>query len=298
MSAAEHIGERQSRAAQPPAPTGANRPPAPTGANRPMPAPIRRIGHVNWVGLWTLCRKEVARFLVVYNQTLAAPLVTTLLFLAIFTLALGRGHSMIGDIPFDVFLAPGLIMMSMIQNAFANTSSSIVSSKMQGNIVDVLMAPLSPVELTLGYAFGGLVRGLLVGVVVAIAMMIFVDVQILHIGVVLFYALTASLMLSLLGVVGGVWAQKHEQMSVVSNFIITPCAFLSGTFYSIERLPGLWNWAAHINPFFYMIDGFRYGFIGHAEGSLAVGAAVMILGNLGLGGVCLWMFRSGYRIKA
>ncbi len=266
--------------------------------NRPLAPSIRRMGQVNWVGLWTLCRKEVARFLVVYNQTLAAPLVTTLLFLAIFTLALGRGHTMIGDIPFDVFLAPGLIMMSMIQNAFANTSSSLVSSKMQGNIVDVLMAPLSPFELTLGYAFGGLVRGLLVGVTVAIAMLIFVNVQILHIGVVLFYAVTASMMMSLLGVIGGIWAQKHEQMSVVSNFIITPCAFLSGTFYSIERLPGVWNYAAHINPFFYMIDGFRYGFIGHAESSLVIGVAVMIVGNLVLWGTCLWMFASGYRIKA
>lgn len=266
--------------------------------NRPRAPSIRPMGKVNWVGLWTLCRKEVARFLVVYNQTLAAPLVTTLLFLAIFTLALGRGHTMIGDIPFDVFLAPGLIMMSMIQNAFANTSSSLVSSKMQGNIVDVLMAPLSPFELTLGYAFGGLIRGLLVGMTVAVAMLIFVNVQILHIGVVLFYAVTASTMMSLLGVIGGIWAQKHEQMSVVSNFIITPCAFLSGTFYSIERLPGVWNYAAHINPFFYMIDGFRYGFIGHAEGSLAIGVAVMILGNLALWGTCLWMFASGYRIKA
>jgi ABC-2 type transport system permease protein len=266
--------------------------------NQPLAPSIRPMGQINWVGLWTLCRKEVARFLVVYNQTLAAPLVTTLLFLAIFTLALGRGHTMIGDIQFDVFLAPGLIMMSMIQNAFANTSSSLVSSKMQGNIVDVLMAPLSPFELTLGYAFGGLVRGLLVGITVAIAMLIFVNVEILHIGVVLFYAVTASMMMSLLGVIGGVWAQKHEQMSVVSNFIITPCAFLSGTFYSIDRLPGVWNYAAHINPFFYMIDGFRYGFIGHAEGSLAIGVTVMIVGNLVLWGTCLWMFASGYRIKA
>jgi ABC-2 type transport system permease protein len=268
-------------------------------ANRPLAPTARCMGKINWVGLWTLCRKEVARFLVVYNQTLAAPLVTTLLFLAIFTLALGRGHTMVGDVPFDVFLAPGLIMMSMIQNSFANTSSSIVSSKMQGNIVDVLMAPLSPFELTFGYACGGLVRGLLVGMVVALAMLVFVhEIVLAHIGVVIFYAVSASLMLSLLGVVGGVWAQKHEQMSVVSNFIITPCAFLSGTFYSIDRLPGLWNYAAHVNPFFYMIDGFRYGFIGHAEGSLAVGIAVMILGNLALWGTCHWMFASGYRIKA
>ena len=182
-------------------------------ANRPHRT-IRKMGRVNWVGLWTLCRKEVARFLVVYNQTLAAPLVTTLLFLAIFTLALGRGHTMIGDIPFDVFLAPGLIMMSMIQNSFANTSSSIVSSKMQGNIVDVLMAPLSPFELTLGYAFGGLVRGLVVGIVVAIAMIIFVHISVSHVGVVVFYALTASLMLSLLGVIAVISPLRRPKLSI------------------------------------------------------------------------------------
>ncbi len=263
-----------------------------------MPPRIRHIGAVNWVGLWSLYRKEVSRFLSVYNQTLAAPLVTTLLFLAIFTLALGRAATVVDGMPFTVFLAPGLIMMSMIQNAFANSSTSIVSSKMQGNIIDVLMAPLTPFEQTLGYAMGGLTRGLLVGFTVAVAMAFFVDLSIHNLGIMLFYAVGASLMLSLLGVAGGVWSQKHEQMSIVSNFVITPCAFLSGTFYSIERLPGLWNLAAHLNPFFYMIDGFRYGMTGLSEGSLAIGAAVVILGNAGLWALCHWMFASGYRLRA
>lgn len=265
---------------------------------RPPLPPIRQIGAVNWVGLWALYRKEVTRFLSVYNQTLAAPLVTTLLFLAIFTLALGRAATVVDGVPFTMFLAPGLIMMSMIQNAFANSSTSIVSSKMQGNIVDVLMAPLTPFEQTLGYAAGGLTRGLMVGVVVAIAMMFFVDLKVFNIGIMLFYAVGASLMLSLLGIAGAVWSHKHEQMSIVSNFVITPCAFLSGTFYSIERLPGLWNLAAHLNPFFYMIDGFRYGMIGLSEGSLGVGVAVVILGNAGLWALCHWMFATGYRLRA
>ena len=265
---------------------------------RPAPPRIRAIGAVNWVGLWSLYRKEVTRFLSVYNQTMAAPLVTTLLFLAIFTLALGRAATVVDGMPFTQFLAPGLIMMSMIQNAFANSSTSIVSSKMQGNIVDVLMAPLTPFEQTLGYAMGGLTRGLLVGVVVAAAMAFFVDLGIHDLGAVLFYAVGASLMLSLLGVAGGVWSQKHEQMSIFSNFVITPCAFLSGTFYSIERLPGLWNLAAHLNPFFYMIDGFRYGMTGLNEGSLAVGVAVVIVGNAALWALCHWMFASGYRLRA
>ena len=270
----------------------------PPTAEKPSPPRIRQIGAVNWVGLWSLYRKEVSRFLSVYNQTLAAPLVTTLLFLAIFTLALGRAATVVDGMPFTVFLAPGLIMMSMIQNAFANSSTSIVSSKMQGNIIDVLMAPLTPFEQTLGYAMGGLTRGLLVGVVVAAAMTLFVDLSVHSVGIMLFYAVGASLMLSLLGVAGGVWSQKHEQMSIVSNFVITPCAFLSGTFYSIERLPGLWNLAAHLNPFFYMIDGFRYGMTGLSEGSLAIGAAVVIVGNAGLWALCHWMFASGYRLRA
>ncbi len=263
----------------------------------PLP-PIRQIGAVNWVGLWALYRKEVTRFLSVYNQTLAAPLVTTLLFLAIFTLALGRAATVVDGVPFTTFLAPGLIMMSMIQNAFANSSTSIVSSKMQGNIVDVLMAPLTPFEQTLGYAAGGLTRGLMVGVVVALAMLPFADLKFFNVGIMLFYAVGASLMLSLLGIAGAIWSHKHEQMSMVSNFIITPCAFLSGTFYSIERLPGLWNIAAHLNPFFYMIDGFRYGMIGLSEGSLGIGVAVVFLGNAGLWALCHWMFRSGYRLRA
>ncbi|HEY4136152.1 MAG TPA: ABC transporter permease [Alphaproteobacteria bacterium] len=270
----------------------------PPVAERPLPPRIRHIGTVNWIGLWALYRKEVSRFLVVYNQTLAAPLVTTLLFLAVFTLALGRGASVVEGVPFTLFLAPGLIMMSMIQNAFANSSSSIVSSKMQGNIVDVLMAPLTPFEQTMGYALGGMTRGLLVGCVVAGAMELFVGLTVHNVAILLFYAVGATLMLSLLGVAGGVWSQKHEQMSMVSNFIITPCAFLSGTFYSIDRLPGLWNLAAHLNPFFYLIDGFRYGLIGLTEGNLAIGAAVVVFANMALWGLCHWMFASGYRLRA
>lgn len=281
-----------------PAPVAASSVYTPPKAEQPAPPRIRHIGRVNWIGLWALYRKEVTRFLSVYNQTLAAPLVTTLLFLAIFTLALGRAATVVDGLPFTVFLAPGLIMMSMIQNAFANSSTSIVSSKMQGNIVDVLMAPLTPFEQTLGYALGGLTRGLMVGVVVAAAMAFFVELSIFNIWIMLFYAVGASLMLSLLGIAGAIWSHKHEQMSMVSNFIITPCAFLSGTFYSIDRLPGLWNLAAHLNPFFYMINGFRYGMIGLSEGSLAIGAAVILIGNAGLWALCHWMFASGYRLKA
>ncbi|MGH2930619.1 MAG: ABC transporter permease [Solirubrobacteraceae bacterium] len=219
-------------------------PPAPEPASaRGTPAPfrVRRIGRVNWRGLGALIVKEVRRFIAVGIQTVLAPMMTTLLYLAIFNLALGRGTRTVGDVPFPMFLAPGLIMMAIVQNAFANTSSSIVSSKMQGNIVDVLMAPLSPSELCAGFAFGGLVRGLTVGLTVALTMLPFVHFTLLHWALALYHAVAASLLLSLLGIAGGIWAQKHEQMAVVSNFIITPLSFLSGTFYSVTRLPQPWQ---------------------------------------------------------
>jgi ABC-2 type transport system permease protein len=284
-----------------PAPQSIPVPHAPSPAlARGVPAAfrVRRIGRVNGRGLGALIYKEVRRFIAVGIQTVAAPMVTTMLYLAIFTLALGRSSRTIGDVPFSFFLAPGLIMMAMVQNAFANTSSSIVSAKMQGNIVDVLMAPLSPNELCAGFAIGGLVRGLVVGLTVALTMMVFVQFEVLHVWVAIYYAVTSSLLLSLLGIAGGIWAQKHEQMAVVSNFIITPLSFLSGTFYSVTQLPQPWQSLAHVDPFFYMIDGFRYAFIGHAEGSLAIGAVVMMAGNAGLWLLCRWMFQSGYRLKA
>ena len=267
-------------------------------SNIPKPSTIRQLGPVNWLGVWTLYAKEVLRFASVYVQTIAAPIMTTLLFLAIFSLALGRALKTVGGVPFMEYLAPGLIMMSIIQNAFANTSSSLVSSKIQGNIVDVLMAPLTPAELTFGYALGGATRGVVVGLAVALAMLVFVPLKVHSLLFITFYAVSASLMLSLLGMIGGIWAEKHEHAAVVTNFIITPCAFLSGTFYSIERLPGIWNTLAHLDPFFYMIDGFRYGFIGHADGSLTAGIAVMVGGNILLWTVCHVMLATGYKLKA
>ena len=255
------------------------------------------IGAVNWMGLWTVVVKEVRRFIKVSTQTVVAPVVTTLLFLAIFTLALGRSVTVVAGVPFPQFLAPGLIMMAMVQNAFANTSSSIVIAKVQGNIVDMLMPPLSAGELTFGYAAGGVIRGLVVGVVTAAAMAIFVPVHIHSWPFVLFHAVAASLTLSLVGIIGGIWSEKFDHIAAVTNFVVTPLAFLSGTFYTVERLPPLFQTIAHFDPFFYMIDGFRYGFIGHADGSLGLGIAVMVTLNAGLWWLCHWMFASGYKLK-
>lgn len=257
----------------------------------------RLIGAVNGRGLWTLYVKEVRRFLNVSTQTLLAPVITTLLFLAIFTLALGRAVSQVGGVGFAQFLAPGLIMMAMLQNAFANTSSSIVISKVQGNIVDLLMSPLSPWELTLGVVGGGVTRGLLVGLAVGLAMWVFVPIRLHDPLFVLYHAVNASLMLSLLGMIGGIWAERFDHIAAVTNFVITPFSFLSGTFYTIERLPESWHAVALWNPFFSLIDGFRYGFIGHADGTLSTGLALVAAVNLGLWTLAYRMIATGYRLK-
>ncbi|MDJ0944623.1 MAG: ABC transporter permease [Kiloniellales bacterium] len=261
------------------------------------PAP-RVIGAVNWRGLWTLYLKEVRRFLNVYTQTLLAPIVTTLLFLAIFTLALGRSVQTAGGVGYAEFLAPGLIMMAIMQNAFANTSSSLVIAKVQGNIVDMLMPPLSASELALAHAAGGVTRGVLVGLAVGLAMWAFVPLGLHSPWLILFFAVNASLMLALLGMIGGIWAEKFDHIAAVTNFVITPLSFLSGTFYSIERLPDGWEAIAHFNPFFYLIDGFRYGFIGHADGLPGIGAAVVLAVNLALWLLAYRMIATGYRLKA
>ncbi len=262
-----------------------------------FPSP-RRIGAVNWLGLWTLYVKEVQRFMAVATQTIAAPMVTTLLFLAVFTLALGRAVEVVNGVPFAQFLAPGLVMMAMVQNAFANTASSLVISKVQGNIVDILMPPLSPAELTIGIALGGTTRGLVVGLATLAGMWAFVPFGIHNAAFVLFHAFAASLMLALLGMIGGIWAEKFDHMAAVTNFVITPFAFLSGTFYSIQRLPAFFQSLAHANPFFYMIDGFRYGFTGVTDTAPMLGVAVMVTIDTLLAVICWRLFVAGYKLKA
>ncbi len=259
---------------------------------------VRTMGAVNWVGLGTLYTKEVRRFMKVGLQTVIAPTMTSLLFLAVFSLALGRAVSEIAGVPFIEFMAPGLIMMAIAQNSFQNTSSSLMISKVQGNIVDVLMPPISASELLVGVAAGGMSRGLTVGLVLGLVMLIFVPLGVHDLGMLLFHAVGASMLLSLIGIATAIWAEKFDQLAAVTNFVITPLAFLSGTFYSIERLPEALRIASQFNPFFYLIDGFRYGFIGHADGSLAVGAGVVIGANAALWLLCHRILTTGYRLKA
>lgn len=257
-----------------------------------------RLRRANWRGLWTLYLKEVRRFYAVFSQTIIAPLITTLLFLAVFTLALGRSAHEVWGVPFSEFIAPGLIMMAVTQNAFANTSSSLVIAKIQGNIVDVLMPPLSPFELTVGYTLGGMTRGLVVGTAVALVMIPLLGLSIASPFLLLFHALSAAMMLALLGILGGIWAEKFDHIAAVTNFVITPLAFLSGTFYSVQRLPGIWYDLAHFNPFFYAIDGFRYGFLGQSDTRPWIGICVMLSVNLVLWISAQKLFTSGYRLKS
>lgn len=252
----------------------------------------------NWLGVWTLYVREVRRFVKVYTQTLIAPLVTTLLFLAVFALALGGAVRTVHGVSFLTFLAPGLMMMAMAQNAFANTSSSIVIAKVQGNIVDTLMPPFTAGELTAAIAFGGATRGVAVGFFVGVAVAFVTDIGLHSVFHIVFHAVAASLMLSLLGMIGGIWSEKFDHIAAVTNFVVTPLSFLSGTFYSIDRLPETAQAIAHANPFFYMIDGFRYGFIGRADVDPMIGVAVMTGVNVALWLLCRWMFATGYRLKA
>jgi ABC-2 type transport system permease protein len=234
----------------------------------------------------------------VIGQTVVAPIMTTLVFLAIFALALGQQDHVIAGLDFTQFIAPGLVMMAVVQNAFANTSSSLMIAKIQGNIVDYLMPPLSAGELLFGLVMGGITRGLIVGGAVWLVMLPFVVPPTPQPWLVLFHVVAASMLMSCLGILAGLWAEKFDQLAMVTNFVVTPLSFLSGTFYSIAALPASLHLVALVNPFFYMIDGARYGATGHADGDVVVGMLVMIAANLALWRLALHLLRVGYRLKA
>jgi len=255
---------------------------------------------VNWGGLKTLYIKEVRRFFKVQMQTVWAPAITTLLYLAIFTVALGRaGHSVMG-VPFANFIAPGLIVMAMMQNAFANASFSLLVGKIQGNIVDYLMPPLSTGELIAGLIGAAVTRAFLVGFAVWLVMLLWpgVSVDIRHIGIVLWFGLMGALLLSFLGLLTSLWADKFDHAAAVTNFVVTPLSLLSGTFYSVDQLAPTFRAVSHANPFFYVISGFRAGFLGMSDSPLWVGAGGLLALNLLLWAACYSLLKSGWKIKA
>ncbi len=253
--------------------------------------------YINTIGVVTLCKREIWRFAKVWNQTIIAPIVTTLLFLAVLMLAMGGNEQMIDHVPYGEFIAPGLVMMAIVQNAFANTSSSLMLGKIQGVIIDILMPPLTGGELVFCLVVGGVVRGVLVGIVVMAAVYMFVPFSLLHPWIGMYYVVSACIMLSLLGILTGIWAQSFDQLAAITNYIITPLSFLSGTFYSIKHLPEFWYYVCHFNPFFYMIDGFRYATVGYTDGTVALGMVVMAITNIVLWVVTAVLFSRGYRLK-
>jgi ABC-2 type transport system permease protein len=254
---------------------------------------------VNWVGLKTLYIKEVRRFFKVQMQTVWAPAITTLLYLVIFTVALGGSGRTVMGVHFADFLAPGLIVMAMLQNAFANSSFSLLIGKMQGNIVDYLLPPLSVGELIAGLVGAAVTRAFLVGGAVWLAMILWpgVSVEVRAPLWLLWFGLMGALMLSFLGLMTSIWADKFDHAAAVTNFVVTPLSLLSGTFYSVEQLSPTFQAISHANPFFYVISGFRYGFLEITDSPLLVGAVGLLLLNVALWAACYALLKSGWKIK-
>lgn len=276
------------------------------GTKRSFPAQgVPVIGRVNRLGLWTLYMKEVRRFFKVQTQTIWAPAITTLLFLVIFSVAMGRGSRMVLGVNFATFVAPGLIMMGMMQNAFANASFSFLSGKLQGTIVDFLMPPLSEAELMLAMIGAAITRAVLVGLALVLAMLLWpgVSLAVAHPWAVVWFGLMGALFLALLGFLSSLWAEKFDHNAAVTNFVIAPMSLLSGTFYVIDNLAPTFQTISRLNPFFYIISGFRFGFLGASD----IGSTNMAVlhGALGLGVlnamlavITYLVLRSGWRIKS
>jgi ABC-2 type transport system permease protein len=260
----------------------------------------RTIHNVNWTGLWALYMKEVRRFFKVQLQTVWAPALTTLLYLIIFTVALGSVKPSVLGVPFADFLAPGLIVMGMMQNAFANSSFSLLVGKIQGTILDYLMPPLSNAEVLAALVAASVTRAFLVGGAIWLAMLAWPGVHVIpaHPGAILWFGLMGSAMLAFMGVMTSIWAEKFDHAAAITNFIVAPAALLSGTFYSVDRLAPTFQAISHANPFFYAISGFRYGFIGTADSPVLFGGLLLLAINVGLAVACYLLLRSGWKIRA
>lgn len=248
-------------------------------------------------GPWTLFKKELLRFWRVGFQTVAAPVMTALLYLLIFSHVLGSRVEVYPGVPYTVFLIPGLIMMSVLQNAFANSSSSLIQSKVMGNIIFVLLTPLSYIEFFLAFLAASIIRGLCVGFSIYLVSICLIDLPLNHPWIILAFAVFSSGMLGAFGIIAGLWAEKFDQMAAFQNFVIMPLSFLSGVFYSIHSLPPLWQTVSHFNPFFYMIDGFRYGFFGMSDISPWFSLSVVIASFITLSLVTIGMLRAGYKLR-
>ena len=259
---------------------------------------VRRFGLVNWIGIYSLYVKEVSRFLIVWAQTLLSPLVSSLLFLSVLTLALGNDRGNVLGYSFISFLAPGLIVMSIVQQSFSHSVSSLMIGKIQGNIIDTLLAPLSATEVTLAIILAAVTRGLVILIISIVVFSLIVEIHIYSIFYIFIGALLGTFILGALGFITGLWAEKFDHTATITNFIITPLSFLSGVFYSIERLPDFFQSISKINPFFYIIDICRFGFLGTSDGSIGIGLVYLTILSIIVWLISYYLYKIGYKIKS
>jgi len=259
---------------------------------------VRRFGIINWVGAFSLYKKEVLRFIIVSGQTLVGPILTSILFLVVISLAIGDERPGVLGVPYIEFLANGLIMMQVIQQSFSHSSSSLMMSKVMGTIVDIVNSPLSAAEVTISLVLASITRGLCIASISTLIFIFFLDLSIQNYFLWFLYIFLAGFFLGSVGVIAGLYADKFDQMSTVTNFVIVPLSFLSGTFYSIEKLPNILKSLSHYNPFFHMIDGFRYSFIGQSDGSIKFGIIFLLIISLITWYISYLLFRNGYKIKS
>ncbi len=253
---------------------------------------------MNQHGLYALFKKEVWRFLKVITQTVFTPMITVLLYLIVFASVLSDHVPVYHDIPYNAFLVPGLIMMAVLQNAFANTSSSLFQARQNGNVLFMLLAPLSSWECFLAYVGAAVIRGCMVGLSIWIAAIWFIDLPLVSPGWILIFACLGSALLGSLGLMASIWADKWDHISAFQNFVVLPLSFLSGVFYSINSLPSPWSQLSHYNPFFYMIDGFRHGFLGVSDISPWLSLTVVGITLAICSGICIAMLDSGYKLRS
>ena len=252
---------------------------------------------INFLGLYTLILREQKRFTAVWTQTILAPIVTSILFLTVFSFVLANRKIQIEEFDYTFFIAPGILTMSVMQNSFANTSSSLLISKVQGNIVDTLLAPLRPIEIVIGYMIGGILRGCIVSLAVILVIFPAIGLYPKYPFILLAFILVACAKLSLLGIVAGIFSQKFDHMQALVNFVVTPLSFLSGTFYSLSALPPILAQITSYNPIFFLIDGVRYGCLGYSESNPVNGFIWSVLICLTLIYLCTYWVSVGYKLK-
>ncbi len=259
---------------------------------------VRRFGLVNWIGFWTLYQKEVLRFLIVWIQTIFSPLISSLLFLLVLSLAIGTERGDILGVSFITFLAPGLIAMQVIQQSFSHSASSFMIGKIQGNIVDILYAPLSTGEVITAITLAAVTRSIMIATVSIVVFYFIIDFEIKNYFTLIAFTFLSSFTLGALGIIAGLWAEKFDHMATITNFVIVPLSFLSGTFYTIDRLPDFLQSISKANPFFYMIDGFRYSFIETSDGSILIGLIYLFILSISIWLIAYLLYKKGYKIKS